>query len=78
MPLDKQFISFYTIVRKGVIRIFRIWAQTLLPPLVTSVLYFAIFGTILGSRIGELNGVPYILFVVPGLVMLSVITNAFI
>ena len=77
MPLDKQFISFYTIVRKGVIRIFRIWAQTLLPPLVTSVLYFAIFGTILGSRIGELNGVPYILFVVPGLVMLSVITSAF-
>src|SRR3989344_8641107 len=77
MPLDKQFISFYTIVRKGVIRIFRIWAQTLLPPLVTSVLYFAIFGTILGSRIGELNGVPYILFVVPGLVMLAVITSAF-
>ncbi len=77
MPLDKQFISFYTILRKGVIRIFRIWAQTLLPSLVTSVLYFAIFGTILGSRIGELNGVPYILFVVPGLVMLSVITSAF-
>ncbi|OGG76494.1 ABC transporter permease [Candidatus Kaiserbacteria bacterium RIFCSPLOWO2_01_FULL_55_19] len=77
MPLEKQFISFYTIVRKGVIRIFRIWSQTLLPPLVTSVLYFAIFGTILGSRIGELDGVPYILFVVPGLVMLSVITSAF-
>lgn len=77
MPLDKQFISFYTIVRKGVIRIFRIWGQTLLPPIVTSVLYFSIFGTILGSRIGELNGVPYILFVVPGLVMLSVITSAF-
>jgi ABC-2 type transport system permease protein len=60
-----------------VIRIFRIWSQTLLPSLVTSILYFAIFGKILGSRIGELNGVPYILFVVPGLVMLAVITNAF-
>src|SRR6185436_15044679 len=77
MPIEKQFVSFYTILRKGVIRIFRIWSQTLLPPIVTSVLYFAIFGSILGSRIGNLNGVPYILFVVPGLVMLSVITSAF-
>ncbi len=77
MPLDKQFISFYTLLRKGVLRIFRIWSQTLLPSLVTSVLYFAVFGNILGSRIGTLNGVPYMLFVVPGLVMLAVITNSF-
>jgi ABC-2 type transport system permease protein len=77
MPLDKQFISFYTIFRKGVVRLVRIWSQTLLPSVVTSVLYFAVFGSILGSRIGELDGVPYILFVVPGLVMLSVITNAY-
>ncbi|MEK7144387.1 MAG: ABC transporter permease [Patescibacteria group bacterium] len=77
MPVEKQLISFYTILRKGVVRIFRIWSQTLLPSIVTSVLYFAVFGNILGSRIGELNGVPYILFVVPGLVMLSVITNSF-
>lgn len=77
MPIDKQLISFYTIVRKGVIRILRIWSQTLLPSLVTSVLYFVIFGTIIGSRIGNLNGVPYILFVVPGLVMLAVVTNSF-
>lgn len=73
----KQFISFYTILRKGVVRIFRIWSQTFLPSVVTSVLYFAVFGSILGSRIGELDGVPYILFVVPGLVMLQVITNAY-
>lgn len=77
MPIEKQFISFYTILRKGVVRIIRIWPQTLLPSLITSVLYFAVFGSILGSRIGELDGVPYILFVVPGLVMLAVITNAF-
>jgi ABC-2 type transport system permease protein len=77
MPAKQQFISFYTILRKGIIRIFRIWSQTLLPSLITSVLYFAVFGNILGSRIGDLNGVPYILFVVPGLVMLAVITNAF-
>lgn len=77
MSPTQQFISFYTMLRKGVIRIFRIWSQTLLPSVVTSVLYFAVFGKILGGRIGTLNGVPYILFVVPGLVMLSVITNAF-
>ena len=77
MPIDKQLISFYTILRKGVIRILRIWSQTLLPSLVTSVLYFVIFGNIIGSRIGELDGVPYILFVVPGLVMLAVVTNSF-
>lgn len=77
MPIEKQFVSFYTILRKGVIRILRIWSQTLLPSLVTSVLYFVIFGNIIGSRIGELDGVPYILFVVPGLVMLAVVTNSF-
>lgn len=77
MPIEKQLISFYTILRKGVVRIFRIWSQTLLPSVVTSVLYFAVFGNILGSRIGTLNGVPYILFVVPGLVMLAVITNSY-
>ena len=77
MPIEKQLISFYTILRKGLVRIFRIWSQTLLPSVVTSVLYFAVFGSILGSRIGELNGVPYILFVVPGLVMLAVITNSY-
>lgn len=77
MPLDKQLISFYTILRKGVVRIFRIWSQTFLPSIITSVLYFTVFGNILGSRIGELNGVPYILFVVPGLVMLAVITNSY-
>lgn len=77
MPIEKQLVSFYTILRKGVVRIIRIWPQTLLPSIVTSVLYFAVFGNILGSRIGSLNGVPYILFVVPGLVMLAVITNSY-
>ena len=77
MPIEKQWVSFYTILRKGVVRILRIWSQTLLPSLITSVLYFAVFGSILGSRIGSFNGVPYILFVVPGLVMLAVVTNAY-
>jgi len=64
-------------LRKDIVRMFRIWVQTFLPNVITSVLYFAVFGSILGARIGTLNGVPYILFVVPGLVMLAVITNAY-
>ncbi len=55
----------------------RIWSQTLLPSVITSTLYFAIFGTFLGDRIGAIQGVPYIAFIVPGLVMLAVITNSY-
>ncbi len=77
MPLNKLFISYYTIVRRGFVRIVRIWPQTILPSLVTSSLYFTVFGAILGSQIGSINGFSYMQFVVPGLVMLAVITNAY-
>lgn len=77
MNTYQKWISFYTILRKDVVRIIRIWPQTLLPSLVTSVLYFTIFGSVLGSRIGEMQGVDYMAFVVPGLVMLAVVTNAY-
>lgn len=73
----QTWISFYTIVRKDVLRMFRIWAQTFLPSVVTSTLYFLVFGAFLGSRIGDVHGVPYVMFVVPGLVMLAVITNSY-
>lgn len=73
----QTFISFYTIVRKDVLRMFRIWAQTFLPSVVTSSLYFLVFGAFLGSKIGTVQGVPYVMFVVPGLVMLAVVTNAY-
>lgn len=69
--------SFYTIVRKDVYRMFRIWAQTFLPSIVTSALYFLVFGAFLGEKIGSVGGVPYVMFVVPGLVMLAVVTNAY-
>jgi ABC-2 type transport system permease protein len=69
--------AYYTIVRKETVRIFRIWGQTFIPSVITSLLYFTVFGKILGARVGEIMGFPYIQFVVPGLVMLSVITNAF-
>jgi ABC-2 type transport system permease protein len=55
----------------------RIWAQTFLPSIVTSALYFLVFGAFLGSKIGSVQGVPYIMFVVPGLVMLAVVTNSY-
>lgn len=71
-------ISYYTMIRKDFVRIFRIWPQTFLPSVITSVLYFLIFGAFLGSRIGEVEGVSYISFVVPGLVMLAVVTNSYI
>ncbi len=73
----RKWIAFYTMMRKDVVRIFRIWVQTFLPSVITSVLYFLIFGTVLGSRIGTMQGVPYMQFVVPGLVMMAIVTNAY-
>lgn len=67
----------YTIVRKEWARIIRIWPQTLLPPVITSVLYFVIFGAVIGARIGEVDGVRYMDFVVPGLVLMAVIQNSY-
>ncbi|OGG52923.1 ABC transporter permease [Candidatus Kaiserbacteria bacterium RIFCSPLOWO2_12_FULL_53_8] len=73
----QKWISFYTMLRKDVVRMFRIWVQTFLPSVITSCLYFLIFGTVLGSRIGDMQGVDYMSFVVPGLVMLAIVTNAY-
>lgn len=72
-----MWISFYTMMRKDVVRMFRIWVQTFLPSVITSVLYFLVFGTVLGTQIGEMQGFKYIVFVVPGLVMLAIVTNAY-
>lgn len=69
--------AYVTIVRKEAVRIFRIWPQTLLPPLITQSLYFVIFGGFIGSRVGLVGGVPYMAFVIPGLVMMAVIQNSF-
>ena len=77
MDNQHKWIAFYTMLRKDVTRIFRIWVQTFLPSVMTSVLYFGIFGSILGSRIGTMQGVNYISFVVPGLVMLAIVTSSY-
>ncbi len=70
-------ISFYTIVRKEVVRFMRIWPQTLLPAVVTTVLYFIIFGQFIGSQVKPIGGFTYMQFIVPGLIMMSLINSAF-
>lgn len=77
MDTYSLWISFYTMLRKDVVRMFRIWVQTFLPSVITSTLYFAVFGTVLGSRIGDMQGVDYMTFVVPGLVMLAIVTTSY-
>ena len=66
-----------TIVIREVRRFLRIWPQTIIPPVVTMALFFLIFGNVIGSRIGSMQGLPYSQFVAPGLIMLSVITNSY-
>lgn len=73
----QKWTAFYTMLRKDVVRVFRIWVQTLLPSVVTSSLYFLVFGTVLGSQIGDMKGVDYMTFVVPGLVMLAIVTTSY-
>ena len=77
MTANEQWIAFLTILRKEIKRFTRIWIQTLLPPAITMILYFVIFGKLIGSRIGDMGGFSYIEFVAPGLIMMAVITNAY-
>ncbi|HEV7449038.1 MAG TPA: ABC transporter permease [Candidatus Paceibacterota bacterium] len=69
--------AFYTMMRNDIVRILRIWSQTLLPPVVTTALYFVVFGTFIGSQLAPIHGYKYIQFIVPGLIMMSVITSAY-
>ena len=77
MPLSGDIIACLTIIRKEVVRFMRIWTQTLLPSAITQSLYFLIFGAFIGSQIAAINGISYMEFLVPGLVMMAVITNAY-
>ena len=71
-------VALHTIVRREIVRIMRIWTQTLIPPAITMTLYFVIFGKLVGSRIGVIEGgFTYIQYIVPGLVMMSIITNSY-
>jgi ABC-2 type transport system permease protein len=77
MNAYETWIAFQTILIREIRRFTRIWMQTLLPPIITMGLYFVIFGKLIGSRIGEMGGYTYMEFVVPGLIMMSVLTNAY-
>ncbi|MCX7116146.1 MAG: ABC transporter permease [Gammaproteobacteria bacterium] len=77
MNNKQQAIAFYTLVKHELTRMFRIASQVFLPAVITSTLYFLIFGSIIGKRMGDVEGVSYSLFIAPGLIMMSVITNAY-
>jgi ABC-2 type transport system permease protein len=70
-------IGLYTMVRKDALRIVRIWSQTLLPPVITTSLYFAIFGGFIGSQVAPIQGYSYMQFIAPGLIMMTIITSAY-
>jgi ABC-2 type transport system permease protein len=77
MGFQQNLNALHTLVAREINRILRIWGQTLVPPAITMALYFVIFGNLIGSRIGSMNGIPYIDFIVPGLIMMSVIQNSY-
>ena len=77
MDSSRIAIAYYTIVRKDVMRMVRLWKQTFLPSVVTTALYFLVFGTFIGSQLSAIHGFSYIQFIVPGLVMMSIIQNAY-
>ena len=75
--LRPNLVALQTIVQREIRRYTRIWPQTLLPPAITMVLYFVIFGSLIGARIGDMDGFSYMDYIVPGLIMMSVITNSY-
>lgn len=77
MNTRQLLISLWTMVVKEVRRFLRIWPQTLVPPSITMTMYFIIFGNLIGSRVGEMHGISYMSYIVPGLIMMSVITNSY-
>ncbi|HRZ53400.1 MAG TPA: ABC transporter permease, partial [Candidatus Contendobacter sp.] len=77
MNLRTQAIALQTILTKEILRFLRIWIQTLLPPAITTTLYFIIFGNLIGARLGTMDGLTYTQYIAPGLIMMAVITNAY-
>ncbi len=77
MNLLECYHAFLTISRKEISRVLRIWAQTILPPLVTYTLYFIVFGNLIGSQIRPISGFSYLEYITPGLAMMSIISNSY-
>ena len=72
-----QYIAFRAILIKEILRFVRIWIQTILPPMITTALYFVIFGRLIGSQVGDVHGFGYMEYIVPGLILMTVITNSY-
>ena len=77
MNLALNYVALKTLIRKEIIRVLRIWIQTLVPPAITMTLYFVIFGNLIGRRIGTMDGFDYMQYIAPGLIMMAVITNSY-
>jgi ABC-2 type transport system permease protein len=77
MNLKLNWVAFKTLVTKEFIRVIRIWLQTIVPPAITMTLYFIIFGSLIGRRIGSMGGYDYMQYIAPGLIMMAVITNSY-
>ena len=77
MNFQQQMVALKTIATKEYLRFIRIWIQTILPPAITIALYFIIFGQVIGSQISDIDGYRYMDYIVPGLVLMAVITNAY-
>ncbi len=77
MTIKEKFVAFWTLLAKEILRFSRIWVQTIIPPMITMMLYFVIFGNLIGSQLGDINGVTYIDYIVPGLILMAIITNAY-
>ena len=77
MDLKLNWVGLKTLVYKEVVRVLRIWIQTIVPPASTMTLYFIIFGNLIGRRIGQMDGFDYMQYIAPGLIMMSVITNSY-
>ena len=72
-----MWITYKTIVRKEFLRFARIWVQTIFPPIITTSLYLLIFGGLMGERIGNMDGIKYIQYIIPGIIIMTVITNSY-
>jgi ABC-2 type transport system permease protein len=77
MTTHEKLIALRAIASKEIRRFSRIWIQTVLPPVITTALYFIIFGNLIGPRIGQMDGFDYMEFIIPGLIMMAVITNSY-
>lgn len=77
MNVQQKFNAFKTILIKEFLRFIRIWIQTVLPPAITTALYFVIFGNLIGSQIADIDGYSYMDYIVPGLILMAVITNSY-